>query len=315
MGTATGLFSRVKPGNPTIKKPRGFLSLPGEIRNQVYAYYFESSICCEVVASGRELSSRKPRTVKLWAGAFHHTGQVLKHTPETKRDAPITIRMSRPLGKYTVVHGLQTNWNSSLYALNLVCKLLHTETVAYLYRKTVFVFDAPKRICNFLAVVSQPRLECIARMEMHYSTYGCPKLAKDVVWQEKHHGSWVLACKTAARNMGGLRELKVWMRVNQDPLRFSLRETYVAPVLQFRRLAGKLERVEIDFCTALSGNSFRGNQRLAMASEELHRLFGQAIGKAIKGAKEEEAMSGFQEVWEGKYKVWQYHLGFARTGW
>jgi hypothetical protein len=315
MGTVTGLFSRAKSGNPTIKKPRGFLSLPGEIRNQVYAYYFESSICCEVVASGRQISSRKLRTVKLWAGAFHHTGQVLKHTPETKRDAPITIRMSRRLGKYTVVQGLQTNWHGSLYALNLVCKLLHAETVAFLYRKTVFVFDAPKRVCNFLAVVSQPRLECIARMEMHYSTYGCPKLAKDVVWQEKHHGSWVQACKTAARKMGGLRELKVWMRVNQDPLRFSLRETYVAPVLQFRRLAGKLERVEIDFCTALSGNSFRGNQRLAMASGELHRLFGQAIGKAIMGAKEEEAMSGFREMWEGKYKVWQYHLGFARTGW
>jgi hypothetical protein len=294
MGTVTGLFSRAKSGNPTIKKPRGFLSLPGEIRNQVYAYYFESSICCEVVASGRQISSRKLRTVKLWAGAFHHTGQVLKHTPETKRDAPITIRMSRRLGKYTVVQGLQTNWHGSLYALNLVCKLLHAETVAFLYRKTVFVFDAPKRVCNFLAVVSQPRLECIARMEMHYSTYGCPKLAKDVVWQEKHHGSWVQACKTAARKMGGLRELKVWMRVNQDPLRFSLRETYVAPVLQFRRLAGKLERVEIDFCTALWVIPSAGTSDLLWQVGSCIACLARRLGKPSWGRRKRRLCQGFE---------------------
>jgi hypothetical protein len=245
------------------------------------------------------------------------------NTHQKQDDVPIIIRMSRRLGKYSVVQGLQTNWLGSLYAINLVCKLLHTETVSFLYRNTVFVFDAPKRMTNFLAVVSKARLECIVKLQLHYATYGCPKFAKDRTWQEKHHESWIRACKMAARRMGGLRELRIWIRVNHEALRFDLREVWVLPLLQFRRLeranspgdGKKLERVEIDFRTPLSGNSFRGNQRLAHASEDLHRLFGESVAKAIMGAKEEEAMAGFKKAWEGKHAVWQYHLGFGKTGW
>jgi hypothetical protein len=61
--------------------------------------------------------------------------------------------------------------------------------------------------------------------------------------------------------------------------------------------------------------AFNNNPGLVRASTELHRLYGQAVSLAIRGAKEEEAMAGFNAAWEGEYAVWRHHLQFARTGW
>jgi hypothetical protein len=313
---------------------RGFLSLPGETRNQIYQYYFDVDFRCEVAAKGCHFNRRKSRTVKLWAAAFQSNTQFLKYIPEAKDSAPVTIRMSRSLGKYNVVQGLKTNWFGSLFAINLTCKQVHVETVAFLYRKTVFVFQAPKRITNFLDIVSKPRIEHITNLQLHYTTYGCPKWTKDCEWQEKHNRSWIRACNAAARKLISLHNLRVWIQVNDEPLHFSLRKIWVLPLLQFRRLTlvsesadgtpnlqnprtqqGKLKLVEVDFSTRLSGYQFGGNQELAKASEDLHRLFGHAIGRAVLGAREEDAMAEFKTAWEVKYGMWQYHLNFAKTQW
>jgi hypothetical protein len=329
MGPTTCLFSRAQPSQSTPKRVRGFMLLPGELRNLIYQYYFSSSFRCEVASNSRQFEACKPRTVKLWAGAFQPHSQSLQYTSPTNSESPITIRISRPLGKYNIVHGLQTNWFASLFALNLVCKQIYTETLAFIYHKTVFVFDAPSRITNFLRTVSSPKLGHITKLQLHYSTYGCPKWTRDRVWQDKHNESWIRACTLAAKKLGNLTSLKLWIRVNHDPLRFSLRQTWVVPLLQFRRLAltcnkdspttsvqrKMLQSVAIDVQTRLSGCHFVGNQQLARASEDLHRLFGKAIGKAILGAKEEVAMAEFNDAWEGEHAMWQYHLGFAKTGW
>jgi hypothetical protein len=325
MGTTKCLFSRARPGNPTPKKTRGFLSLPAELRNQVYQYYFETDFRCEVIAGSQQLHKPQIKTVKLWAGAFHPNGRTLKHVPKFKESTPLTLRTPRYLGKYTIVQGLQTNWSTSLCALILICKQIHRETIPFLYRKTTFVFNAPNRLNNFLAVVSGPKLESITSLQLHYATYGCPKMWQDRVWQDKHNASWIRACNTASKKLVNLHSLKIWMRVNDDPLRFHLRQSWVQPLLQFRRLLrarkqckeerGVLEVVDVDFRTRLSGQHFKGNARLARANEDLHRLFGQAVGLAIQGEKEEVAMRGFNEAWNGEHEMWKYHLGFAETGW
>jgi hypothetical protein len=332
MGPPTSLFSRARLGISTPKRVRGFLSLPGEVRNQIYQYCFDFEFRCEVAAKGRQFETHQPRTVKLWAGAFQSRVQTLQYSSTTNPEPPITIRISRPLGKYTIVQGLQTKWLASLFAIHLVCKQIHSETLAVIYHKTVFVFDAPKRIANFLDTVPRPKLEYITKLQLHYTTYGCPKWTKDCVWQDKHHDSWIRACSAASKKLSNVRTLKIWMRVMDDPLRFDLRQSWVVPLLQFRRLARvitdnsptaantpaqmkKLDSVEVDFQTRLSGCRFAGNHRLAKANEDLHRLFGRAIGKAILGAKANVAMADFNAAWEGEYAMWQYHLGFAKTGW
>lgn len=317
MGPTTCLFSRTRPSKSSPKEIRGFLSLPGEVRNQIYAYYFESQFRCEIASESANFNPPALKTVKLWAGSYSTKSPSVQYPSPTKSNTPLTIRVSRPLGKYTIVHGIQTNWLASLFAVNLVCKQLHAETLPFIYQKTEFVFDAPKRILSFLSVVSNSKLVYITKLQLHYTTYGAPRMAADCVWQDKHKQSWLRACTAASKKLVNLQSLGIWIRVLDSPLRLNLREAWVLPLLQFRRLTRDtetLKTVDIDFRTGLSGFKF-ANPRVRHASEDLHRLFGQAIRLAVLGAKEGVAMKGFNDAWEGEHEMWQYHLGYGKAGW
>jgi hypothetical protein len=185
METTKCLFSRPRPGKPTPKKVRGFLSLPGEIRNQIYEYYFGAGFRCEIAAKGREFTKQKPQTLRLWSGLRPLDTKVFKSNSEVEEERPPTIRISRRLGRYNVVQGLQTNWMISLFALSLVCKQVHVETVAVIYQKTEFVFDAPKRTTNFLCTIPPSNLASIRKLQLHYIVYGCDQRDSDRIWQTK----------------------------------------------------------------------------------------------------------------------------------
>ena len=177
------------------KKSRGFLALPGEIRNHIYKCYFEPGRHCEIVAAGTDFRQQKqerkpPRTVRLRSGLTSQKTQSTDVDSASSTTVPSVTRFSRPLGKYNVAKGLQTNWHSSLCALSLVCKQVYAETVTLLYHTTVFVFDAPRRIANFLDVMTSVRLENITMLHLHYDTYGQPPWTRDVGWHEKHGLSW-----------------------------------------------------------------------------------------------------------------------------
>ncbi|KAF1830026.1 hypothetical protein BDW02DRAFT_559923 [Decorospora gaudefroyi] len=336
--TATSFFSRAHgPRAHAPKRIRGFLSLPGEIRNQIYGYYFEVERHCEFAAKGCQFKPRKQRTVKLWSGLVPPGSCVSPRDTEADAEAPTLIRFSRPLGKYNVVQGLQTNWLGSLCALSLVCKQVYHETTAFLYTRTVFIFAAPKRMTNFFSNMSAIKLESITKLQLHYDTYGHPQRTSDLIWQNKHGESWHRACKAASKKLIGLQELEIWVQVHDSAPTFTLRESWVAPLLQFRRLTRSnesgvdggdpfqrtgrqpiLQVVKVHIRTRWSKSplaAFRNVRALAKASTDLHLLYGQAISLAITGAKEEEAMAGFNAAWEGKYREWRHHLQFARTGW
>ncbi|EUC44532.1 hypothetical protein COCMIDRAFT_27146 [Bipolaris oryzae ATCC 44560] len=327
------LFSRAhRPPIYSQKQLRGFLALPGEIRNQIYEYYFDREHHCEVAAKGGRFKQREPHTIKLCSGLSSQKYWTVCSGSESDDSlAPCVVRFSVSLGKYIMVHGLQTNWLSSLYALSLVCKQVHLETTKFLYCKTVFIFDAPKRMHSFFGVVSSASLQNITKLHLHYNTYGHPQRTDHQVWQDKHTQSWSKACKAASKKLSNLQQLQIWVRIHDCAPKFSLREKWIKPLLQFRRLTcGKactnndvdnamlLETVRIHVQTRWSKDPlavFLNNQRLARASTELHVLYGQAVSLAIKGAREEEAMAAFNAAWEGKYKHWKHHLQFAPTGW
>jgi hypothetical protein len=149
--------------------------------------------------------------------------------------------------------------------------------------------------------------------------------------------SWTRACKAAAESLTGLKELTLWIHANSTPVHLTLRETWLLPLLHFRRLAYRpdpqenadtapstldrggqghgLDTVHISFRTYLSNNSSLGSGDLAKASDDLYRLFARAISLALLGACEGEAMHDFTCAWMGKYAHWQHHLGYASTGW
>ncbi|KAF2255228.1 hypothetical protein BU26DRAFT_514979 [Trematosphaeria pertusa] len=333
------LFSRIRPAKRTPKKIRGFLSLPGELRNLVYRYYFLEEFRCEIAAKGCDFTYREPKLMKLCVGIVNPDGPAWRYKEKAKPASPTTLRISRPLGNCKHIDGLKTSWFNSLCALMLVCKQIHREAIVFLYHTTTFVFNAPNRITNFLDAVPTKNLSYVTKLHLHYGTYGHPSFLADQIWKKKHVASWTRACKAAAKKLINLQELEIWMRVNDSTLYFDLRQEWVQPLLQFRRLARTRKSMSVaDTTTSFASEDHKvpkslkaakihfrtywsdccglcNNPNLADASLDLHHLFAKAIGRAILGASEEEAMAEFKEAWEGKYEQWKHYLRFYKTGW
>lgn len=332
MESKPSLFASARPrvALPKTKKTRGFLDLPGEIRNQIYKYSFQDSFRCELVGQGCDFSSVGQNTIKILSNTTVRSKPPIKHCSKTKSDDPIVIRLPPrgPSTRHTALSS-RTCWLDYHCALVLVCKQMYAETLPLLYQRITFVFEAPRRIIGFLKSVTEPNLNHVTKLHLHYATYGNPLCARDVAWQEKHIESWTRACKKVSQSLTYLRTLEIEISVNEDAPKFNLRQKWLQPLLQFRRLTctsdihsapicekpRTLEIVNIKFKTRLWKHDFEHNTRLSKACKHLHRLFGQGISSAILGAKEEEAMVRFNTAWNGKYKIWQHHLGFARTGW
>ncbi|KAG9196516.1 hypothetical protein G6011_01637 [Alternaria panax] len=331
----TSFFSRAhRVGVPASKKIRGFLALPGEIRNHIYSYYFNSVRRCEIVGRGAQLTQRTLQTVKLSLNLVPANNTTSAPGSESNTVPLTVVRFSRPLGKYNIVQGLQTNWQDSLHALSLVCKQIYTETVTFLYQKTIFVFDAPKRMENFFKFASSIGIGNIAKLHLHYNTYGHPYRTESLIWQERHSQSWQRGCKAASKKLTGLQELEIWMQVHEAAPKFSLREKWLKPLLHFRRLAytkelashdnassplvdcrSGLQTAKVNVETYWSRNfevDCTADRGLVKASRDLHQLYGQAISLAITGSTEEAAMAGFDAAWKGKHAEWRNHLPLVR---
>lgn len=326
MAAEISLFSRAQPGKPQPKKTLGFLDLPGETRNRIYHYYFQDSYRCEIAAKGHDFGRKPVKQPSIMAGV-----QQKKRRKRKQHDKPpVFIRISRSLGGRNAIQGLQTKWSTSLCPLILVCKQVHTETHKTFYNKVTFVFQAPRQINNFLGAVSKLCLRNITKMHLHYVAYGYPMQSNDCIWLEKHRRSWKMACRSASKKLVGLQELEIWIYANHPAPKLNLYIDWIKPVLQFRKMttASKikgtklcvheliqpaLKQVNIHVNTN-TVNRF-ANKILIKASTDLHRLFGRAISLAILGYTEEEAMAEFNEAWTGRYKRWQYHLGYGKINW
>ena len=325
------------------KKIIGFLSLPGEIRNRIYQYYFQDAYRCELVGQGCNFTVHTLATIKLqgapqlknwpresdrpWLDKSKAEDALVLRFPRIRRTAYNHKRFrSSPYKGYK-------GWLNPHGALILVCKQVHTETLPLFCRRIEFVFEAPQRVSGFLHKVPAHNHVNITKIHLYYTTYGSPSAARDTVWQDKHIESWTRACKVVAKSLTCLQNLKINVWINENAPRFNLRQKWLQPLLQFRRLTcdrshegssdprsigpqqHSLQKVFIEVKTRLFLHEFEGNVRVSKACRHLHQLFGLGISRAILGAKEEEAMTRFNQAWNEKYKIWQHHLGFARTGW
>ncbi|KAF1929704.1 uncharacterized protein M421DRAFT_4153 [Didymella exigua CBS 183.55] len=341
MDPETSLFAharpRVKLPPKATKITLKFLSLPGEIRNKIYQYYFQDTYRCELVEDGCDFEAHAPKTFKLLLNSSHTIDtKPNKRIKSRDRTAskPLTFRFPRAHEKSTLPGSrLHLGWLNPHGALILVCKQVFAETLALLYQRINFVFEAPRRITNFLRRIPQPSHSSVTKLHLYYTTYGNLAAAEDVTWQQKHVESWTRACKVAAKSLTCLRELDVDIWINEDAPKFNLRQKWLQPLLKFHRITcdshqqesthnrsraiktKSLEAVKVRVKTRLWAHNFEGRFHVAKACKDLHRLYSLGISKAILGAKEEEAMVLFNKAWEGKHKDWQHHLGFVRTGW
>jgi hypothetical protein len=329
MAAEVSLFSRVRPGK-SEKPPRkkGFLALPGEIRNRVYYYYFEDSYRCEIAAKGYRFDRHTApgRAAQEMVCGSKKNSDVLPACSNS-------IRISRSLGSRDVSQGLGTIWTSSLCSLILVCKQIHKETIRDFYGRITFVFNVPRRIDKLLGTVSALCIQNITKMHLHYVVYGEPMYTKDCPWLEKHRRSWRWACTSISKKLTGLQELEIWIYNSHPAPKFNLSVDWIQPLIQFRRLTTSpemidnawhynnqlahptLKTVNVHVDTNTAALFDPKNDVLTNVAMELHRLFGRAISLAILGHTADEAMEEFDAAWTGKYRLWQYHLGYGRIRW
>lgn len=294
------LFARARPGYTTSKKATGFLGLPGELRNEIYGYHFQDNVRVELAAKGFKFADEQT----------------------TRSEALSVLRVSRRLGRYMRIHGLQTHWLTSPGALILACKVVYCEAIAYLYRQTTFAFNAPKRIRNFLNVTPGQNLTHITRLQLHIETYQNPRSGADEVWKRVHTHSWMRACWAAAKSMVNLQDLRIHIMVHNRPLKFYLREPWVRPLLQFRPLfsqhtsrkdsasaqnrntgSRRTKRVEVTLASFWTTQKDTINSGpIHDAAVDLHRLFSRAIARAILGASETAAMTEILQAWNGPFQ-------------
>ncbi|KAF2281037.1 uncharacterized protein EI97DRAFT_429119 [Westerdykella ornata] len=330
-----------QPSSP--KRTIGFLSLPGEIRNIVYEYYFEDGFRAELAAKGAVLGRPKLRTAKLFLPIHDLHGRMQGYRPKAIKTGTRTIRVSRKLGARSTGERVRTKWSSSLCPLILVCKRVYQETMRFLYQSTTFVFTAPWSIMNFLNTVPQKNLAHITKIQMHYSSYGHPEWADLAGFKEKHIMSWTKACKSLSEKLTSLRELEIWYNHNETCPHYSLYKPSLRPLYQFRRLscsrpavdtyplisadecdngASKpLRIVNVHFSTAMSRELKRMEplHRIILSQVktprlEMHRLFGETIASAILGSSAKDASATIRAVW-ASYEFMQVLLGHLDDRW
>jgi hypothetical protein len=92
--------SRARHTRPkvTVKKRLGFLDLPGEIRNQIYDYYFQQGFKCEFAEKDAKLGKKQRDSLQFFRRELQ-SGDC--YAICERRFAPVaTVRFSRVLGTY-----------------------------------------------------------------------------------------------------------------------------------------------------------------------------------------------------------------------
>ncbi|KAF2810417.1 uncharacterized protein BDZ99DRAFT_462992 [Mytilinidion resinicola] len=324
------------------KKRTGFLDLPGELRNQSYYYCFHPGNDLSLATAKTQLRPKPIKSIKLCVTSTlgskdrifrtHCDQETLDsddHTLNgTTKARGQTLTQSRLMGKYFRIHGTHTNWKTSVHALLLVNKQIHTEIIPLFYAATTIRTASPTRLSNFFTNTPPGAAAWVRKLELTYTTYGNAHRADLAHFRAKHVARWTELCRQAAKLMLGLESLRVWVHVTASPLHLDLRQDWVAPLLQFRRLttppnaarkneAGGhgtqnplLTHIKVELSSAFTHPFKWAHPGPETACFELHRLFGEAIGRAMRGWSERDAMAEWDEAWEETYAEWQHFLKF-----
>ncbi|KAJ4344617.1 uncharacterized protein N0V89_012361 [Didymosphaeria variabile] len=287
MNKKGGLSVRARPASKVKKKPPGFLNLPGELRNQIYDYYFQQGFKCEFAEKDAKLGRKQRDSLKFFMRKLNSCD--VQASCE-KRFAPI----------------------ATVYA----------ESIRFLYENTTFAFDSPNRIVSFLNIPLATNLAHVTRIQLYYRVYGDPKRTEDIRWKQKHRDSWSRTCKAAAKQLVNLQHVNIWICTRETSVRLDLHEPWLKPMCWFRKrldprktLAKALKTANVRIDTMWNRQGVFTDKRLQWASEHLHELFEEAISSMILGATVEVAMKDFNHAWDNQYVQWHHHLQFARTGW
>jgi hypothetical protein len=330
----------------------GFFDLPGEVRNDIYEYYFDTPFRTEIGPSQAKfgpvydttpppLEKQHIRAIKCLRLTFR------KNSPKQSKTEPRKVRTTTAFAghgrKLNVPDKDIVNWESSISGLMLVCKQVYAETVQLHYAYTTFAFsNSINRLEKFISNTPIQYLSCIHNMEIHYRSYGHPVDPQLQGIKEKTDKKWHSICTTASLKLVGLKKLRITAHVIASPYYLEFSETWVKPLLEFRRLAftttttdntlatralhslsdqatnvptPSLTDVEIHISSDITRPGAMAFSEVEDANCDLHRLFSKAISHYIMGMDEEDAMQEYKEACTRKYIQWRYYLRLNRYAW
>jgi hypothetical protein len=296
-----------KPPISHKSKKRSFLSIPPESRNSIYEYHYAGMHHIELM----------PKNAAYHVAEVHTVDLKKAFKLDAKEEAPKRgIRCGKLLGKFTRAEGMKTRWHLSISGLHLANKQIYHECIVYLYASVAIFAQSSRRLENFLTAVPKKSLIFITRLKLDHQTYGHPRDAKMEVWKRKADERWMETCKLAVRRLSGLRELEVNVDVRDIPLRFTLHEKWVRPLLFFAHRKNTLRKTVVNVFTPEIRNTavdvysdqwvgympwyVRMLVERHEGVREMYRLFGKAIAKRIGGMCEDCALEEYREVLEGR---------------
>ena len=193
------------------------LQLPAEIRNCIYELVFSGPLIVEMVSD------------KVSTDFWYQT------TQGRPRDATI-IRFPRRLGNHNLSSECLPCEKRSRSALLLTCRQIYSESAQIFYESATFVFHSACRLRNFLVTVRPSCLAAVRSLCFHHTTYGHPKFPADEKWKAIHLRKLTSTISRCVSLMKNVSDIQLSLQVDEVPLRLSLDEYWVKPLLKFALL-------------------------------------------------------------------------------
>lgn len=212
--------------NPRPRKNReskgkiNFLSLPGELRNEIYRHIIPE---CRVLIVQTKPNKEMERQKKIWSeeGVSHKRSR---------------SRLGHLLDVGQISEGLGITMN-----LLLACQQVMNDVELYLYSRTTFCFSSAKVLTKFLDTASKPGLRAIQKVEILHKGYANPELTNHRVYRDRYYSRWSRTCTQVGEELIGLQHLKLEAHLRDWPCELSaqpLNDTWRKACLQMapRRL-------------------------------------------------------------------------------
>ena len=173
-----------------------FLSLPGELRNEIYRHLVPE---CRMLIVRNKPDKAMARSKQVWSE------QHIEHT----RPKP---RLGHMLDSAQIEKGLGITKN-----LLLACKQIRNDVELYLYSRTTFCFSSLKVLNRFLDTASKPGLRAIRKVELLDQGYASPELTEHQQYQDKYYAKWSETCHRVGDEVTGLDYIKLEAHLRDWP--------------------------------------------------------------------------------------------------
>ncbi|KAL4813208.1 hypothetical protein BDW67DRAFT_110152 [Aspergillus spinulosporus] len=197
--------------------------LPGEIRNRIYSYLFETQRV--------EISRYMDETIRN-----HY---ILTHSLFAPRDPETQSLESLPYKGGMIQTQL---------SVPFVSTLLYREALCLLYDCTQFVLVSSKCVNRFLDRVFIRAQAVIKHVELRHAMYNEPSLMqhrKLKLLSDKSDKNWCLRCERISLNFKALRVVHVDMTVFDAPIELEVGEPWSLPLLVLGRVgSGNLKGLQ-----------------------------------------------------------------------